>query len=119
MVMEALLEALAMGMVCVASDCRSGPREILALQTCGVSNSQLMAPLLGAAVEEILDQLQLPFAADERFADIDIRVISDDAEFIKISVEEVLNTLVFTIVVVVVSLLVDIITAIIDPRVRY
>jgi hydrophobe/amphiphile efflux-1 (HAE1) family protein len=43
--------------------------------------------------------------ADARFPDIDIRVISDDAEFIKISVDEVLITLAFTIVVVVVTML--------------
>lgn len=43
---------------------------------------------------------------DERFADIDIEVISDEADFIQISVQEVLITLAFTIAVVVVTMLV-------------
>ncbi len=42
---------------------------------------------------------------DERFPDIDIRVISDDAEFIKTSVTEVLITLGFTVLVVVLTML--------------
>jgi hydrophobe/amphiphile efflux-1 (HAE1) family protein len=41
----------------------------------------------------------------ERFPDIDIRVISDDAEFIEVSIEEVVITLIFTVIVVVATLL--------------
>ncbi|MGB3379452.1 MAG: efflux RND transporter permease subunit [Allopontixanthobacter sediminis] len=43
---------------------------------------------------------------DERFGDIAIEVISDEADFIQISVREVLITLAFTIAVVVVTMLV-------------
>lgn len=43
---------------------------------------------------------------DQRFPDIDITVISDEAEFIQISVREVLITLAFTIAVVVITMLV-------------
>ena len=42
---------------------------------------------------------------DERFDDIAIEVISDEAEFIRISVREVLMTLVFTIAVVIGTML--------------
>lgn len=42
---------------------------------------------------------------DDRFEDIEIRVISDDAEFIKVSVQEVLVTLGITILVVVLTML--------------
>ena len=55
---------------------------------------------ISEAIRESVDDLS------ERFPEIQISVISDDAEFIETSVEEVLITLAFTIFVVVVTMLV-------------
>mgnify|MGYP000542480512 CR=1 FL=1 len=41
-----------------------------------------------------------------RFDDVELEIVSDDAEFIRISVQEVLNTLAFTILVVVATMLI-------------
>ncbi len=59
------------------------------------SNTIEISTAVNEAVEEV----------NQRFEDIDIRVISDDAEFIKTSVTEVLITLGFTILVVVLTML--------------
>ncbi|MFB0613689.1 efflux RND transporter permease subunit [Aurantiacibacter poecillastricola] len=59
------------------------------------SNTIEISDAVNAAVREV----------NERFEDIDIRVISDDAEFIRTSVSEVLITLGITIVVVVLTML--------------
>lgn len=59
------------------------------------SNTIKISDAVNAAVREV----------DERFPEIEIRVISDDAEFIRTSVTEVLITLGFTVLVVVLTML--------------
>lgn len=60
------------------------------------SNTIEISDAVNAAVERV----------DQRFPDVSIRVISDDAEFIRTSVQEVLITLAFTIFVVVITMLI-------------
>ena len=60
------------------------------------SNTIEISDAVNAAVERV----------NQRFEDLTVRVISDDAEFIRTSVQEVLMTLAFTIFVVVMTMLV-------------
>lgn len=60
----------------------------------------------GSNTIQISDAIRAAVArVQERFPDITISVISDDADFIRVSVEEVLVTLLFTVIVVVATIL--------------
>ncbi|GAA0731984.1 efflux RND transporter permease subunit [Sphingomonas japonica] len=60
----------------------------------------------GSNTIEISNEVQAAVErVSERFPDITVAVISDDADFIRVSVEEVLITLLFTVVVVIATIL--------------